>query len=71
MGSDAPEVVSAVDLIGSRCLIKFQRDTLVHRPLWMRLIIEYVGTFSLVTVAAGSGVINHYAGGDRSVAPPP
>jgi aquaporin Z len=27
------------------------------------VIIEYVGTFILVTVAAGSGVINNYAGG--------
>ena len=33
------------------------------RPLWIRLIIEFLGTFILVTVAAGSGVINHYAGG--------
>ena len=27
------------------------------------LIIEFVGTVVLVTVAAGSGAINHYAGG--------
>ena len=27
------------------------------------MIIEFVGTFILVTVAAGAGVINHYAGG--------
>ena len=35
------------------------------------LIIEFVGTVVLVTVAAGSGVINHYAGGgpiDRTAA---
>jgi len=51
------------ELIGSRYLIKFQEDTLRHRPLWIRVIIEYLGTFILVTVAAGSGVINHYAGG--------
>ena len=31
--------------------------------MWIRLIIEFVGTFVLVTVAAGSGVINHYVGG--------
>ncbi len=31
--------------------------------MWIRLIIEFLGTFVLVTVAAGSGVINHYAGG--------
>jgi glycerol uptake facilitator-like aquaporin len=31
--------------------------------LWIRLIIEFLGTFVLVTVAAGSGVINHYVGG--------
>ena len=63
MDSDAGSEMSTAELIGSRYLIKFQRDTLRHRPLWIRLIIEYVGTFFLVTVAAGSGVINHYAGG--------
>jgi aquaporin Z len=63
MGSDAPDDLAAAELIGSRYLIRFQRDTLRHRPLWIRLIIEYIGTFILVTVAAGSGVINHYAGG--------
>lgn len=50
-------------LIGSRYLIRFEEDTLRHRPLWIRLIIEFLGTFILVTVAAGSGVINHYVGG--------
>ena len=46
-----------------RYLIQFEEDTLRPRPLWIRLIIEFVGTFVLVTVAAGSGVINHYVGG--------
>jgi aquaporin Z len=58
-GLDQP----SAEMIGSRYLIKFQEDTLRHRPLWIRLIIEFVGTFFLVTVAAGSGVINHYVGG--------
>ena len=30
---------------------------------WIRLIIEFAGTFVLVTVAAGSGVINQNVGG--------
>lgn len=47
-----------------RYLIRFEEDTLRHRPLWIRVIVEFVGTFVLVTVAAGSGVINHYVGGD-------
>src|SRR6266566_883391 len=51
-------------VVGSRYLIRFEEDTLRQRPLWIRLIIEFVGTFVLVTVAAGSGVINHYAGGN-------
>ncbi|HVA05483.1 MAG TPA: hypothetical protein VNG12_01960, partial [Acidimicrobiales bacterium] len=51
------------ELIGFRHLIRFQEDTLRHRPLWIRMIIEFVGTFILVAVAAGSGVINHYVGG--------
>jgi aquaporin Z len=46
-----------------RYLVEFQEDTLRERPLWIRLIIEFLGTFVLVSVAAGSGVINHYAGG--------
>jgi aquaporin Z len=48
---------------GRRYLVRFEEDTLRQRPLWIRLIIEFLGTFVLVTVAAGSGVINHYAGG--------
>jgi aquaporin Z len=50
--------------IGRRYLIRFEEDTLRHRPLWIRVIIEFLGTAALVTVAAGSGVINRYAGGD-------
>jgi len=49
--------------LGRRYLIRFEEDTLRQRPLWIRLIIEFLGTFVLVTVAAGSGVINHYVGG--------
>jgi len=49
--------------LGRRYLIRFEEDTLRQRPLWIRVIIEFVGTFVLVTVAAGAGVINHYAGG--------
>jgi aquaporin Z len=45
-------------------LMRFEVDTLRSRPLWIRLIIEFLGTFILVTVAAGAGVINHYAGGN-------
>jgi len=47
-----------------RYLIRFEEDMLRSRPLSIRVIIEFVGTFLLVTVAAGSGVINHYVGGD-------
>ena len=47
-----------------RYLIRFEEDTLRPRPLWIRLIIEFLGTFVLVTVAAGSGMISHYAGGN-------
>jgi aquaporin Z len=54
---------TTAELVGSRYLIRFQEDTLRHRPLWIRVIIEYLGTFFLVTVAAGAGVIDHYAGG--------
>jgi aquaporin Z len=56
---DRDHVVAA----GRRYLVDFEEDTARERPLWIRLIIEFLGTFVLVTVAAGSGVINHYAGG--------
>jgi aquaporin Z len=46
-----------------RYLIRFEEDTLRSRPLWIRAIVEFTGTFLLVTVAAGAGVINQYAGG--------
>ncbi len=46
-----------------RFLIRFEEDALRERPLWIRLVVEFVGTFVLVTVAAGAGVINHYVGG--------
>ncbi len=49
--------------VGRRYLLRFEEDTLRQRPLWIRLIIEFLGTFVLVTVAAGSGVINAYVGG--------
>jgi aquaporin Z len=54
-----------------RYLIRFEEDTLKSRPLWIRLIIEFAGTFLLVTVAAGAGVINHYAGDHPVTRPPP
>ena len=46
-----------------RFLIALRGTPSRERPLWIRLIIEFLGTFILVTVAAGSGVINHYVGG--------
>jgi aquaporin Z len=60
---DAPLAQPALS-IGERYLIRFQEDTLRHRPLSIRVLVEFFGTFVLVTVAAGAGVINHYAGGD-------
>ena len=57
------EGAAAEASLGHRYLIRFEEDTLRERPLWIRLIIEFLGTFVLVTVAAGSGVINHYVGG--------
>jgi aquaporin Z len=55
---------SDADAIGRRYLIRFEENTLKQRPLWTRVIIEFLGTALLVTVAAGSGVINRYAGGN-------
>jgi aquaporin Z len=47
-----------------RFLARFEEDMLRSRPLGIRVIIECLGTALLVTVAAGSGVINAYAGGE-------
>jgi aquaporin Z len=49
--------------LGQNYLTQLAEDTLRDRPLWIRVIIEFLGTFILVTVAAGAGVINHYAAG--------
>jgi aquaporin Z len=60
-----PEADPPIDAaaFGRRYLIRFEQETLRQRPLWIRVIIEYVGTAALVLVAAGSGVINEYVGG--------
>ena len=66
--SAVPVATSEADMakdtiLGDRFMIRFSEDALKHRPLGIRLIVESIGTFVLVTVAAGSGVINHYVGG--------
>lgn len=61
-GPPDPDPDAAIAM-GRRYLIRFQEDTLRSRPLYIRVIIEFVGTFLLVTVAAGAGVISFYAGG--------
>jgi aquaporin Z len=62
----SPDELRAVsDAVGRRFMIRFEENTLKQRPLWTRVIIEFAGTFLLVTVAAGAGVINRYAGGDQ------
>ena len=55
-----PDMAAA---IGTRYLIRFEENTLRSRPLYIRVIVEFAGTFLLVTVAAGAGVISYYAGG--------
>ncbi|MGA8723508.1 MAG: aquaporin [Acidimicrobiales bacterium] len=61
--SPADEHAALVRSVGNRYLVRFEENTLRQRPLWIRVIVEFLGTFFLVTVAAGAGVINHYAGG--------
>jgi aquaporin Z len=62
--ADAAQPTDEERAAAHRYLLRFEVDTLRSRPLWIRLIIEFLGTFILVTVAAGAGVINHYAGGN-------
>ena len=52
------------EAFGRRYLVRFEEDTLRQRPLAIRVTIEFLGTALLVTVAAGAGVINRYAGGN-------
>ena len=61
---DRDEERRRAEAVGRHYLIRFEEDTLRERPLWIRLIIEFAGTAMLVLVAAGSGVINRYAGGN-------
>jgi aquaporin Z len=46
-----PEAEHAASL-RRRYVIRFEKDTLRQRPLRIRMIIEFLGTFVLLTVAA-------------------
>ncbi len=50
--------------VGRRYLMRFEEESLRLRPLWIRIIIEFLGTALLVVVAAGGDVINRYVGGE-------
>jgi aquaporin Z len=63
-GTATPMDPQHADALRRHYLIRFEADTLRSRPLWIRVIIEFLGTFLLVCVAAGAGVISHYAGGN-------
>jgi aquaporin Z len=63
-GGTRTEDTPSLDAIGRRYLVRFEEETLKQRPLWIRVIIEFLGTALLVVVAAGAGVINAYAGGN-------
>jgi len=44
-GEDHAQDDQHADEIGRRYLIRFDKDTLRSRPLWIRVIIEFAGTF--------------------------
>jgi aquaporin Z len=56
-GSPVPREQAAAQQI----LEHVERTTLREHPFRTRLLVEFVGTFFLVCVAAGAGVISHYA----------
>ena len=58
------EALKEHEALRRREALRLESDVLTARPLWIRVIIEFLGTFLLVTVAAGAGVIGHYAGHD-------
>ena len=57
-----PDAAADQEYLRRRYMERLWEDELKQRPLWLRLIVEFLGTFLLVIVAAGSGVINEYAG---------
>ncbi len=61
--ASSPADTDAAAAINRRYLIRFEADMVRSRPLWIRVIVEFAGTFLLVMVAAGAGVISYYAGG--------
>jgi aquaporin Z len=52
--------VEAAAAAPPRLFWRIDNGALRQPPLWVRLIVEFVGTFILVCVAAGAGVINEY-----------
>ncbi len=64
MAQTGESTTISVPRIAGGPLERFEADVLIRQPLYIRLIIEFLGTFILVLVAAGSGVINAYAGGE-------
>ncbi len=48
--TEAPDRARA-DVIGRRYMIRFEEDTLKQRPLWTRVIIEFLGTAPSASVA--------------------
>src|SRR2546430_220285 len=63
-GTVNSEIVHA-EVIRRRYLLPFEADIFASRPLYVRVAIEFIGTFLLVSVAAGAGVIDLYAGGNQ------
>jgi aquaporin Z len=60
MTPPTPEEHAKADVAATHVLLHFEETTLRQHPLWIRLTIECVGTFFLVCVAAGAGIINQY-----------
>ena len=50
-----------VDAAARQVLLHVEATTLRTHSLWIRVTIEFIGTFFLVFVAAGAGVINQYS----------
>jgi aquaporin Z len=49
--------------VGTRYLLRFEEGTQRERRLPIRVIIEFFGTFMVVTVAPDADIIRHYVGG--------
>ena len=59
---------STLNRWGAATLVRFGEDTLRQRPLWIRLIIEFLGTFILVSIILNTATEHRSIGHNVTIA---